>query len=729
LVLNGECVMVRAWFVFVTMVFLGISAVEGKVVRTLELFDFETPLMGRMDPSYPGTGCEGRLERTAQAAHDGAMGGRLYFKIPKGSDGCVTWNYTLPIPIREGAKSFSVWVRSNQDKGKLLFQLSDKEGWILSSQPVPAVGRWTKITMDFDKAEYSGRKEKKPTWPILLFSVGMIQGPSEGYLDIDSLSVTTEAPEAVQPGYVVELGTERLGNLFRPGEVPNVCLYIRNQEDRSSPVFQGEYRVSDWQDKIVGEGKLADLKIPAKGVSEVPIVLKDFKQFKQLKQSGAYCVTVRIKTVGENSRSYSGKVWFGVLPGGKVEPVRWVGTVAHWQHGWGMGESEMMRMLDLMNAAGIGAIKTGAHWPNMERGPGAYRSVESLDRYIAELKKRGMICSLTLSHANAHYPNPLDPEGFARFAAWAVKYYQDTDRFEIWNEAGNTGFKKQYGDAKSHAEEEATGVPWVNKFTEFTNTAVKAMKAARPQAVVYVGAEDVCYYMQHMIDKGIGTGADGLAIHVYPQELRPETSDYIGDGLKDLRERSRKKGGPQRVIITESGWSTCTCEWAKKVVTTTNADQARYLVRMYLISRAADVDYALNYDFMDDGTNPDDKESNFGIVHEDYSPKPSLLAIAAMTRIIGDGKFVKDLSPNPEKFRMYLFDVKGKPVVAAWSVQGKSRVSFETGTDQVESVDLMGNVQTLQTTGKKFEMDLTEIPVYIRGVNKELLKVMPKAPL
>ncbi len=719
LVLNGECAMVRFRFVFVLVMFLCVSAVQGKVVRTLELYGFDTPLMGKLDPSYPGTGCEGRLERTAQAAHDGTMGGRLFFKIPKGSDGLVTWNYALPIPIREGAKSFSIWVRTNHDKGKILFQLRDSEGWILSGQTPPPVGQWTKITLDLDKADYEQRKEKKPAWPIFLFTVGMIEGRSEGYLDIDSLSVTTEAPEAVQPGYVVELGTAKLGNLFRPGESPDVRLYIRNQEGQCSPVFQGEYRVSDWQDKTIRESKLNDLTVPAKSVVGIPILLKD------LKQSGAFCLTAQIKPKGAASKIYTVKGWFGILPEGKVNPVRWVGTVAHWNHGWGMGEEAMMQMLDVMNAAGIGAIKTGAHWPNIERGPGKFRSVESLDRYIAELKKRGMVCSLTLSHANSHYANPLDPEGFARFAAWAVKYYQDTDRFEIWNEAGNTGFKKQYGDAKTRAEEQAQGIPWVNKFVEFTNTAVKAMKTARPKAVIYVGAEDVCYYMQHMIDKGIGTGADGLAIHVYPHELRPETSDYIGDGLKDLRERSRKKGGPVRVIITESGWSTCTCEWAKKIVTTTYADQANYLVRMFLVSRAANVDYALNYDFMNDGSKPDDKESNFGMVHDDYSPKPGFMAIAAMTRIIGNGKFVKNLSTNPEKYRIYFFDVNGKSVLAAWAVQGKSNVMLDVGADRVEILDLMGNLQTVSVQEKKMKITLTESPVYLRGGKADFFNVRP----
>jgi len=369
----------------------------------------------------------------------------------------------------------------------------------------------------------------------------------------------------------------------------------------------------------------------------------------------------------------------------------------------------MMRMLDLMNAAGIGAVKTAANWWVSEHGQGVFRSVDSMDRYLAELKKRGMICSVMLYHDNPHYANPLDPEGFARFAAWAVKYYQDTDRFEVWNESSNTGFRTQYGGDRT-----GRGL-WVTKFVEFTNRAVQAMKKARPEAVVYVSAEDLWFRCQEMIDKGIGKGADGISIHVYPPMLRPETSDYIGNGLKDLRERSRKNGGPQRVVITESGWWTCTGKWAKKMMTITDADQTNFLVRMFLISRAANVDYALNYDFMNDGSNPEDTESNFGIVHEDYSPKPGFMAIAALTRIVGTGTFVKDLSTDPAKFRLYRFDVKGKPVIAAWAVQKKNKVTLKTNSPTVEVLDLMGNTRTVPTPNHNLDLELTEIPVYLRG--------------
>jgi hypothetical protein len=379
-----------------------------------------------------------------------------------------------------------------------------------------------------------------------------------------------------------------------------------------------------------------------------------------------------------------------------------------------MGE---MRVLDIAEAAGIGSLRMTTHWPSIERSKGQYLSMPTEERFIDELKRRKIICNMHWSHANPIYSNPLDPDAHARFAGWLAEHYKGrVDHFEIWNEPANTIFRQQYG-----WDNTGRG-PWVMKFVEFTNKAVKAMKSVRPDATVLVAAEDVFFRLQEMLEKGIGKGADVIAIHTYTKRLpRPEMGEFLGDGLKALRKYSRKFGGPQRVAITEVGWTTCAgsniryLDWAGSFEKTTYPEQAAYLIRMYLLARAANVEYALNYDFKDDGPHRDYTEHNFGLIHEDYSPKPSLLAVAALTRIIGNGKFVRDLSANPAKYRIYLYDVNGKPVLAAWAVQGKSNVRLEVGTDHVELVDIMGNPQIVAVPNNKMDLGLTESPIYLRG--------------
>jgi hypothetical protein len=692
--------------VSVLTILICITVVQGKEVRTLELYGFETPWAGKAGPS-PGNACEGKLVRMALAAHDGRMGGRLSFKIPAGSGGGgIMWDYPFSVPIREGAKSFSLWVRTNLSRGKLVCSVFDQEEWFDISQPLPAAGQWKKVVFNLDRADFGGRKEKKVKWPI--FQIRMwIYEEGEGYVDLDSLSVETEASRNIQPGYGLEMGMDRFGNLLKSGEIPALTLYVHNREKVTPSPCQGTYRVCDWQGRKVVEGKLEGVKIPGQGVLAVPFEVKG------IKGSGAFCVTAEVTTTGETSETYRTKAWFGILPAEKILPVPWVGTCLHWTHGWGFNE---MRVLDIMREVGIGVVRQDIAWSCMERKSGHYNSWPLLDRFGDELAKHGIKWNFVFLHGNPMYANPLDPDAHARFAGWAAKYFTSVDHFEIWNEPANCNFMPQYGQDKTGRG------PWVTKFVEFTNKTTQAIKAARPKATVWVSSEDVFFRLQEMLEKGIGKNADGLAIHTYTKRaLRPEAGEFLGDGLKALREYSRKYGGPERVAITEVGWTTCGgeniryLEWAGKFDKTTYVEQAMYLIRMYLLARAANVEYAMNYDFMNDGPDRSYTEHNFGLIHEDYSPKPSLMAIAAMTRIIGNGKFVRDLSPSPEKYRVYLFEKDGKPVIAAWAVRGKASVSFTTGTDQVEMADLMGNVGTLSIRDKKMDIVLTEVPVYLRG--------------
>ncbi len=716
--MKGDLFMSKFQILFLLVVFACGTAVQGKAVRTLDLFGFDTPGIGKAGPS-PGNACEGRLVRLPEAAHDGPMGGRLYFKIPAGSGGGILWDYPLSVPIQEGAKSFSLWVRTNQARGKLVCSIFDREEWFDIIQPLGPAGQWKKMMFNLDQADFGGRKEKKVNWPIFQIRIWIYE-ESEGYVDMDSLSVETEALRTIQPGYGLEMGMDRFGHLLKSGEVPSVKLYIRNLENQTPPSCDGVYRVSEWQGRKVLEGKLEGLKVPEKGVLAIPIEVKG------VKGPGAFCVTVEVKMRGNNPEKYQAKTWFGVLPAETVSPVSWVGTCLHWNHGWGFNE---MRVLDIMREVGIGVVRQDLAWSAMELKPGRYNSWPLLDRFAEGVAKRGIKWNCVFLHANSLYKDSLDPDAHARFAAWVAKYFTSVDHFEIWNEAANCDFMPKYGQDKTGRG------PWVTKFVEFTTKTTQAIKGARPAATVWVSSEDVFFRLQEMLEKGIGKNADGLAIHAYTKRaVRPEMGEFLGDGLKALREYSRKYGGPERVTITEAGWTTCGGEnirhldWAGKFDKTTYVEQAMYLIRMYLLARAANVEYAMNYDFMNDGPCRDYTEHNFGLIHEDYSPKPSLLAIAAMTRIIGNGKFVRDLSPNPEKYRMYLFDREGKPVLAAWAVQGKSNVRLVINEKRVELVDLMGNVQNVPVRDKKLDIILTEIPVYIRGDAIDQVKVQDLKP-
>jgi hypothetical protein len=128
---------------------------------------------------------------------------------------------------------------------------------------------------------------------------------------------------------------------------------------------------------------------------------------------------------------------------------------------------------------------------------------------------------------------------------------------------------------------------------------------------------------------------------------------------------------------------------------------------------------------MNDSPRPDDKESNFGMVRRDFTPKPLAMVVAAMTRLLGNATFLKDLSTEPQKYRAYLFDASGTPVFSAWTVEGKRDISLAVDGDEVEIIDVMGNSRKAPVSDGNIKLTLSEIPIYVKGVSPSVAKILP----
>ena len=670
--------------------------------RELMLFDFETNGGDlKLGDEFPGA--VGRFTVEAAAAHDGKQGGRLSFDLTKGA--YVAWGLDLATPLVAGAQSLSVWVCTDAAGRRMHVKTRDATGQehIRNSAVLP-LGQWQHVSFEVEKmdAHWSGANDGKIHWPISYVQIGVDPGPTKiGTLDMDTLTVTTTATPQEQSG-AVKLTATRFGNLFAMEEIPTFGLTTA-MVDATPRHYAGTWRVSDWQDKEVARGEAA--------IGQ-PLALTRLP-------AGAFRLDLDLHDVADAAVALLPTTWFGVLPGPNPQPCPWVGTCTHGGHGWDRGD---LRYLDLMNAAGIGVVRDEFGWSSIEKTKGRYATSRAMDGYVDGLKQHGIKLNLLLTYGNGIYANPLDPDAFACWAGWMAEHYRGrVNDFEIWNEPANFLFRQQYPGQRD-------GKPaWVPPFVELTQKAGAALRAARPDANIVLCAEDSWSNLQAELKSGIGTAGNVIGIHPYCHgQPRPEREWCFRDRGDELRRLSRANGGPERVVITEAGWTTY--EGAMHYLAIAGGyprsslvHQAQYVVRMYLSARAAGVDYSTQYDFRDDGSDRGYTENNFGLVREDYSPKPSLLAVAAMTRLVGQGKFVRDAAPDPTTARAYVFDVGGTAVVCAYAVEKETKLTLPVGTDRVELADLMGNRRSLAAPGGRVTLDLTERPIYLVGVKLDPL--------
>jgi hypothetical protein len=99
-----------------------------------------------------------------------------------------------------------------------------------------------------------------------------------------------------------------------------------------------------------------------------------------------------------------------------------------------------------------------------------------------------------------------------------------------------------------------------------------------------------------------------------------------------FRAQAKKFGATEKLWHTEWGYSTVQAKPGKPGMS--EETQAVYILRRLLESEAAGVEHTFIYDFKDDGADPYSNEQNFGLIHNNLSPKQSYFALRRLTGLI-----------------------------------------------------------------------------------------------
>ena len=503
----------------------------------------------------------------------------------------------------------------------------------------------------------------------------------------------------------LSVSSPRFGALYGPEE--KIVLDWKLEGRETARPRELVLSVRDWREREIFRRLVADRQ----DAGTISIEASDLNG-----RIGAF--GVRLSVPGEET---SGETWVARLSSkDRPKPCRWAGTGTHGWYGWASGD---LRYLELVSAAGLGIVRDEIGWANVERKKGEYALPPKFEALVNELHRRGIRFNNLLNSPNPAYENPLDPEAFARYCAWHAKALGDRcDLYEIWNEPRNfhffEGYRKSLGYGTDRGNEKAG---WIEKFVAFSRGAADAIHAANPRADVALCAEDWWKFAARMLELGIARPGEIVSLHTYDHHrLRPE-GDYFNetDG-KAIFDYARAHGGVTRVAVTEDGWTTYLAgkdsshAFVGNYPPSTYEEQARYLIRMYVLGRQNGLDYILQYDFRDDGMRRNYTEDNFGLVRHDFTPKPSFAAVAYMTRRIGESKPLGDVGDDHARYRLYKFaDADGGTTYVAWSVNGEARIRLPEELNGCRTlVDIQGNETEADLSSG--ELTLGENPVYIK---------------
>lgn len=147
----------------------------------------------------------------------------------------------------------------------------------------------------------------------------------------------------------------------------------------------------------------------------------------------------------------------------------------------------------------------------------------------------------------------------------------------------------------------------------------------------------------------------------------------------------------------------------------TDEDQGVFLAQAMLVARAAGVEKYFWYELQATEHDPTDRESFFGIVHADLSPKPGYIAYQALTQAAPDGSsdFCRTSAEKIETVTWRRPD--NKHAAALWSPSGKVQVQLKFSESPTEAFDLSGNPIQIPATGT---VELSPNILYIIGPEK-----------
>ncbi|MHA3052054.1 hypothetical protein [Acinetobacter sp. ANC 4640] len=288
------------------------------------------------------------------------------------------------------------------------------------------------------------------------------------------------------------------------------------------------------------------------------------------------------------------------------------------------------QMLDLLKKYNVTSFRTDYPWSQVERTKGQYGPANSKIEDIIRLGKQNNIKPLIIyDYGNILYEaaTPTNPRSkpqsqasinaFVNYVKWSTNHLKnDVSTFEIWNEWIQMAGKDNKNNALSDNSAKVYAI--------LTLKSCKAIKAIKPSAIVIAGSttpldEMSNQWLLKVASYGILNCVDGISLHPYNFNYNKKL-DYIPiiHSMKKLQFQlsSMNHDKPVPFYITEIGVPSV------NKATYTLEDTANYFEGyMQEISKLKYVKGVWWYDFINDGSDRNNGEHNFGILNQNYSPK------------------------------------------------------------------------------------------------------------
>ena len=497
------------------------------------------------------------------------------------------------------------------------------------------------------------------------------------------------------------------GSLFYPDDLGQIRLSIQSVPDSldevvvelrcTDPYGHGVSGVSRWIHLRRSDDFEASIEVPSSlGYYDV-----------------VYAIAVRVGD--EHADGCKGRFSFAVIPKHPVsrkDPHSSFGVNTHFNQYWRAEIGKIVRK------AGIAWIRDG------EAGVGDKALPVAKANNLCYMPCFTSIASPVVGWIKAELEKDNDPDrkwdfsqNVEQFREYARQYGRDIDVYDLVNEPHSHWSAVLGGDWQ--------GGDWLKVFVQWGRQVTQAIHLADPgSAVLWEDVDQLLWYKQ-FFDLGAADIIDSISPHPYNlHRANPYPEDHpIVSQLPEFHRFTREHSLPWEVISGEVGFSSYAMdEKAPPTFYSPNTElgQAQMLVRMMVTQLARGVKRIFWYDFMNDGWDANNPEHNFGLVRNDLSPKPAVVAYANLIHRLNDCRWLGSYAVAGGGYA-YAYAATGssKPILVAWLKTGSKSVTIPVRSDVRELTvsDIFGTATNVPVRNHGAEIQLSETPVYIEGLH------------
>jgi hypothetical protein len=340
-----------------------------------------------------------------------------------------------------------------------------------------------------------------------------------------------------------------------------------------------------------------------------------------------------------------------------------IGVCTH----FGMKRTDAEPFFEWAEKSRITSLRDEIFWHDVEREPGVYvlegKAQDSAEQ-LMRARRLGMHPLLILDYGNRFYDGGSQPaspharKGFAAYARWLTQRLEGTvDTFEIWNE-WNLGSGRRpparYGSPEH--------------YVALLKDTSAAIKQVNPKALVIAGAvgnDEGWPWLTQALRGGLLDHADGVSVHLYDYSMSPSAR-----GVRELTSRldtlskligKYARGRRVPIYVTETGWPNHEQRWP-----TDHVEAANQAIRLLLALKSRrDVAGVWLYELRDGGTDPRNREQNFGLMTHDYQEKLVACELRALIPRLRAARTLRNFKTESSQAALFALEDGGR-LLALW---------------------------------------------------------------